>query len=458
MPSPSRPVDGVPSAGPNDAADAPVLGRRDVYYLGHRLTQVLGVVLLSAAVTLNLPAVEAGFFFTLAGLAAAQVLLDAGVTTLLIAHLGRVAPHVRWDQGHLTGSAASLGRVAWLTRFAIGWAVVTAAVAAVVLAPLALWLLGGRAEIVTVPHWRTIAVASMVALGLHQLGAALPTVLEGLGRVATVARFRTGQDVLVYAAAIGCVFAGIGLWSVAALWGVRGLLGLLWSVPLHRRLAAALARPLRWRTRHARAMAPTQWRLAVSWTAGYLGQQTLVPLAYAMLGPVLAGRVGLGFMFTSGLVQLASAWVAARTPEMSRLAGQRRWLAFDALAAHTLRLALASAVAGGVLLGVGVLLLGQLWPALAPRLPALGWLVPLAAAAAVAVVVHAIATALRAGGEEPFMLPTLVIGLLCVPVLALGARLGGAAGLCAAYLVLSGGLGLPWAWWLRRRFHRERAR
>lgn len=424
----------------------------DRYYLLHRAIQVLGAGLLALLATLKLTPVEAGLFFTLGAVLGAQVLLDAGSSTLIITGLGRAMRHARWDAGRLLGPPVTLRRVGWLSRYAIGWGVASALVALLVLMPAALWLLGKRPEIDALPNWQALSLATMVGLALSQLGSAVPIALEGTGQVARVARLRAAQDAVAYAAACAAAMAGHGLASLAVLWGLRGLIGVAWSIGAATPLLAA-GRSRAWR-RHLRSLAPTQWRLAGSWAAGYLSQQTMVPVAYALLGPAAAARLGLAFFCTSGLLMVATAWAAARMPEFARLGAARLWSMFDVRLARVLQASTASAFGGGLLLLAGLLAVQGM--TIATRLPQLLALTLLVAAATASAAIHALATALRACGGEPFLVPTLVGGLLMPPALLVGAWLGGESGLCAAYFALNVVLGVPWAWWLLARQRADR--
>jgi O-antigen/teichoic acid export membrane protein len=234
------------------------------------------------------------------------------------------------------------------------------------------------------------------------------------------------------------------------LWGLRGLIGVAWSLRAMSPLRGA-GRSVAHR-RHQRALWPMQWRLACSWFAGYLSQQTIVPVAYALLGPPPAAQLGLAFFCTNGLLMVAAAWASARMPEFARLAAARRWQDFDALLSRVLRVTVLTCGAG-LLMVVGLWALRTATP-WAERLPAPDWFMLLVLAATASAAINAIATALRACGGDPFFAPTLVGGVLVLPMLAAGARFGDVTGLCVAYLGLCGGLGLPWALWLLRR-HRQ---
>lgn len=422
------------------------------YYLLHRAVQVLGAGLLALLVTLKLQPLEAGLFFTLGSLLAAQVLLDAGSTILLITFLGRATRQVRWREDRLYGSPVVLRRVGWLARYAMGWGVFSAILALLLVMPISLWLLAQRPEIGALPDWRTAVLVTLAGLALNQLGSAVPVVFEGLGQVARVARLRMCQDMVAYTVAATAVLAGHGLWSLAWLWGLRGLIGVAWSLRVMRPLLDAGASVAH--RQHQRALWPMQWRLACSWSAGYLGQQTIVPVAYALLGPPLAARLGLAFFCTNGLLMVAAAWASARMPEFARLAAERRWHDFDALLSRVLRVTVASG-GGGLLMIFGLWALREATP-WAERLPAPDWFMLLVLAAMISAAINAIATALRACGGEPFFAPTLVGGVLVLPVLAMGTQWGGVTGLCAAYLGLCGCIGLPWALWLLVRHRRMR--
>jgi hypothetical protein len=451
-PTPSLPEPLPPPAPPSRRSG-------DRSYLAHRAVQLLGAGALAFGATLWLAPAEAGFYFMLLSLLGAQALLDAGSSTVLLSFVARAMRHLHWAApGQLAGSAAAVARLGDLTRLALAWAVASSALALLLLWPLAVLLLRLRPEGAQIDPGGQITLCTMAALALYQLGAALPLVVEGTGRVSDVARMRTLTDALAYAAALACLLAGHGLWAPATLWSLRGAGQLLWSLAWARRLLGP-ARPrwARWvRWRRARTLAPMQGRLALSWTVGFLGLQTMVPISYALLGPALTGRIGLGLFLTNGVLMLATAAVASRAPELGRLGAERAWGRFDALAAEALRRSLGLAVAGHALALMGVIAAGLLAPDLAARLPAPVWLACLALSSLASTAIQAIATALRACGQEPFLAATLWGAAMLPPALLAGASGWGAAGLCAAHLLLNAGIGLPWALLLRRRFEQTR--
>lgn len=431
-------------------------GSGDRSYLAHRAVQLMGAGGLAFGASLWLPPAETGFFFLMLSLLGAQALLDAGSSTVLLSFVARAMRHLRWvSPDRLEGSVAAITRLGDLARLALGWAVVSSALALIVVLPLSLLLLDMRPEAAQIDPSRHITIATIAALALYQLGTALPLVLEGTGRVTDVARMRALLDLLAYSAAAATLLAGHGLLAPAVLWSLRGGGQLLWSLSRARSVLGP-PRPRRLRWRLARTMAPMQGRLALSWTAGFLGLQTLVPISYALLGPALTGRIGLGLFLTNGVLMLATAPVAARAPELGRLGAQRLWGQFDALAAQALRRSLGLAVLGHGLAFVGVAALGALFADAAARLPALGWLAALALSSLASTAIQAIATALRACGAEPFLAATLWGAALLPPALFVGAGLMDAPGLCLAHLLLNGCIGLPWALQLRRRFQQTR--
>lgn len=435
---------------------APGWRSRDGSYLAQRAVQVAGAGAMALGGSLLLTPVESGLFFLLLSLLGAQALLDAGSSTVLLSFVARTTRSLHWAaDGRLTGSRAACARLAGLMRLAQAWAFASALLAMTVLLPLALGLLGLRTEAAVLEPARHITVATIAALALYQLGAATPLVIEGAGRVADVARMRAIVDALGYLAAGTCLLAGAGLWAPAALWTCRGLGQLAWGRREARALPAATHRRW-WRRRQACSMAPMQWRLTLSWTSGFLAQQSLIPICYALLGPAVTGRIGLGLFLTQGVLMLATAPVAARTPELGRLAAQRHWPDFRALARQGLWQSVRTACLGQAIVLTAVLLTPLFALDIAPRLPAAGWLAALALSSVVSTAIQGIAAALRACGEEPFLALSLVGALVLPPALLLGAHWGGATGLCMAHLVLNAGVGLPWALHIRRGFEATR--
>lgn len=427
---------------------------RDAYSLGYRSAQILGAGALAAFVVRTFDPVSAGLFFTLTSVLGAQALLDFGCSTLVVNFLSHEMVDVQRRGPTLVGSEDALARIGWILRGALVWGGVTAAIALIALDPLAIALVGHRPEVHAVSHWPWIVHATIAGLVLAQAAAPIPLVQDGIGNVAVAARFRFLQECVGYGAALFALLAGAGVWSLAILWLVRAGLGLGFSVSVG---APLLASTPRWRTADLlwrRDIAPVQGRLAASWAAGFLAQQTTVPIAYFVFGPAEAGRVGLALFMTNGIVLVSLGWVSARAPEYGRLIAARSFGELDALVRRATTIASGTAVLGVTAALALIALIQRVYPAYASRLPTLAMLALFGCSGILVTAIGSLATAMRARKIEPLLVVSVLGGLVTPPMLYLSARLAGPVSMAASIFLLQLLVGVPWTLIVYRRVTR----
>jgi hypothetical protein len=430
-----------------------VADRSVLYTLAYRGWQLLAGAVTLALLGRHLSPVEQGVYFTFASLTGLQVLFELGLSVVVAQFASHEMANLRWTAGVLRGDVAAKARLRALVRGSLGWYGAAALLMLGVVAPLGTALMRMRPETAQVLNWPSSWLWLVAATAGLLAVSPLFAVLEGCDRVADVARFRVWHDVLGYGAFWAALVAGAGVAAYPILQLVRLALSAAWLTWETRAVwrdlacnAAAAIAPLDWRGE----VWPMQWRIALSWTSGYFIFQLVNPIAFASLGPVAAGQLGLTLALTGAVTNMAASWLTTRAPEFGQLIAGRRFADLDALFARSLRRALVVAAAGGV--GVlGVVRLLPLWDE--------GWrarfvdpfaatLLALAAVANVAIV--GIATYLRAHKEEPLVVNSVIGALLTPPALYAGAIAAGARGMAVAFALLTGGLGLAWAAWTFR--------
>ena len=289
--------------------------------------------------------------------------------------------------------------------------------------------------------WLLVVIASSLTFQVDPLF----SFLEGCGYVPEVARTRLRQSVAGTVLGWSAFLLHHGLFAPGCFILGQGLAG-GWFLASKRRLLLPLMRhaPGAFRVDWRGEVWPFQWRIAVSWLAGYVTSQLFNPILMNARGPVEAGRMGMSLAVCGTLSSMAVAWMNTKAAPFGRLIARREYAALDRSFFRALWQSVLAAVLGCTAVWLVIFLLGR-WGIRSHGTPLAGRLlapVPLAMllfGTLANIVVFAEALYLRAHKQEKFMLNSIAGAVYIAPVAYLLGRWsnphGGAWGIAAAYAV-----------------------
>lgn len=392
-----------------------------------------------------------GYFFTFSSLLLLQVFLEVGFGVVLLQFVSHEWAFLRFGpRGQIEGSPAAAARLASLVRLGVRWYAVVALALFIVLGTGGhLFFASSSATGVAwvTPWWLLVTAQACSTLIVPQ-----SAFLEGSGQVALNQRNLLVANVCAGLAAGTALLAGGGLYALVLLVGVRAAVAHALILP------AAFPFLRLWRLRSAddrigwaRQFWPLQWRIGLSWMAGFLMFQSFTPAAFWVQGPGAAGQVGVMVQAFNAVNQLGSCWLTAVQPRMGHLAARANLVVLRALVRDILRRSFATAL----LLAVGAFSLVAGLQHFMPRYGArFGDLVAIGAFLAVAVslqLANVETAAVRFRKREPFVLASLASA---ATVMASNLLLGyafGARGMAFGFAAVIFLMTLPWVHRLFRR-------
>jgi O-antigen/teichoic acid export membrane protein len=395
-----------------------------------------------------------GYHYTFLSLAALQVFAEMGLGQVITQFASHEWARLRFDEtGGIAGDPDARSRLAGLARFAFRWYAVGGALLGVLMAVAGTVYFSRTAD--DGVAWRGPWLLLCAGIGARLCLLPAWALLEGCHQVAAAHRYRVLETAAgSFALWVGIV-GGAGLWATAAGLGAGALAAVAATVArrrsFFRSLRAAPAGPrLDWRAE----IWPMQWRIALSWLAGYLAFSTFTPILFHVRGPEMAGRLGMTWNLIAALTSVAAAWGVARAPAFGGLIAEARFRELDRQLARLLAATILTAVLGAGAIGGAVLALQDLHPGLAARL-----LDPLPTAlfllgAVVNVSTYPLSVYLRAHKREPYVIPSAISGIAIVLGSLLLAPRYGAAGMAAGYLATVAVM-TPVAVWIWHRCRRE---
>ncbi|MFO0807408.1 MAG: hypothetical protein U0746_02160 [Gemmataceae bacterium] len=389
----------------------------------------------------SLDKAEQGVYYSFANLLGLQVFFDLGIGTVLVQFVSHERAGLEWnDAGQLIGDPTAKGRMAAVLRLAIKWYGVAAMLVALMVVPAG-WYFFATSEGADRIAWQVPWVLAVLASAGTMAVMPFQVLPTGCGLVAETARLQIWQTAATYLAAWTTFALGGKLLAIPAA-SFASLAVCIAGLRGPGRLRSCLADLLHTPTpAHAiswwREIWPFQWRIALSWLSGYFIFQLFVPVLFRYRGAVVAGQMGMSLSLLTSLGQTAMSWVNTKMPEAGRLIARREFAALDALflPAALRSVGFVVLTSSGLVGVVGVLQYIGRWPG--DRFLPVYLLGVLAVVTIVNQIVFAEAAYLRAHKQEPFLLLSIVAGVL----IALGTyflgRAYGAAGILSAYFAVS---------------------
>lgn len=362
---------------PADASESPGVGsmlqrggvdRAVVFAVLLRGWQFIGGSISSLLIALIFTKNQQGFYYVFGNLLAIQAFFELGLNIVVV----NVASH-EWSklrmsaEGAIEGDPDARSRLISLGQLIFRWYAVAAVGFILVAGVLGLWFFSRRPDQTVV--WREPWCWLAVSTGLLLWTLPFNALLEGCNRVASVNRFRLVQAIIGNLVVWTVLFAGGGLWAVAASSWARLLCELAFLLVGYRRFFAPFfQRPSGPRISWRSEIWPMQWRLAIAGVVGYFALNLFAPVMFDYHGAAVAGRMGMTWTLLSVLQAAALAWVHTRTPAMGRLVAERRYAELNELFTRLSKISWMLMALGGAAFWIGLHVLAAVWPALAGRL------------------------------------------------------------------------------------------
>jgi O-antigen/teichoic acid export membrane protein len=406
---------------------------------------------------------EQGYYYTFYSLVALQVVFELGFSFVVL----QLAAHERAQltflpRGRIEGDAVAHSRLASVLQKSIRWYSVAGVLMAAVLVPAGMYFFKSHqvagVQIAWKTPWFLLVFATMLAFQIDPVF----SFLEGCGFVREVAHRRLVQAILGSALAWTAMMLHHGLYAPALIIFGQVVVGLAFMFSgTHKPLLRGLfTYPVRghavgWRSE----IWPFQWRIAVSWLAGYFIYQIFSPVVFAYQGPVAAGQMGMSMSIASAVGSVGLAWMSTKASPFGALVARGEFRELDRIFFKTLWQSTVIIMLGAAALLAVYIVAAPYYPKMALRiLPP--WVLGLLLLNSIMNhVVCSQALYLRAHKQEPFYVQALISAVLigvCTVVLG---KYYGANAVVVGVFVQGILFGVPYATYIfvtkRKLWHRN---
>ncbi|MGV8935114.1 MAG: hypothetical protein ACOH1I_10845 [Gallionellaceae bacterium] len=420
--------------------------------------QIIAGGVMVLLIPLWLGKVEQGYYYTFSSLLALQIFFELGMNQVIIQLVSHDFAHVSVsDSAALKGDAIRLDRLASLVVLLRRWYAIAASLFFVIVSACGAWFFSTKGDLPISDWGGAWLMLTLVTAANLYLSAAL-TVLEGCGEVAGVARMRLVQSMCGNSLMWIALALGAGLWAMPLVLMVAAAYTSYWlringsTIERLRRHFAESANNIKinWRA----DIFPFQWRIAVSWISGYFIFQLFTPLAFARLGAVEAGRLGITMAVFTALLTVGMSWINAKLPAFAAHVSRNERVSLNMLFNSVVKRSIAFTLFATLTIIAIVMVMNSLDIAAVHRFASLPVVICLAIVTLVNCFIFAAAAYMRAHKEEPMMLVSVATGLATLTAAAVGSMYG-VFTMMFLYAMINVCVALPWTIYIFMPYYRR---
>lgn len=396
---------------------------------------------------------EQGYYYTFGSIIAIQVFFELGLTSIITQYVAHEAVHVVITEQTVTGDRKYQSRLASLLRFCIKWYTI---ISFILLAALIVvgFIFFSRYNTQNDISWQYPWVLLSFATAIKLFQSPLTSYITGVGKVKEMNAMMFYQQISIPTVTWLCLIFNLKLYAL----GISVIVScVVWMLYMYRKDISVIFRQM-WnvvvveRVGYMKEIFPMQWRIAISWISGYFIFQLFNPVLFATDGPIVAGQMGMTLQVLNGIQAFSISWFSTKVPLMSGLIELRKYEELDSSFNKTMKqmifvclmLILCMFVFFTILwntnLSLGDSLVSNRFLGLVP-------LSMLSLCMFLNVIVNAWATYLRCHKKEPFLLNSIVSGLLCCLSTIFIGRVYGLYGIVIGYTLICIMM-FPWGYWI----------
>ncbi len=414
-----------------------------------RLIQALGSIGNLFLISLFLTKEEQGYFYTFTSLVAVQVFFELGLNSIIIQYTAHEVAHLKYTkEDFFFGSDIHLSRLSSMLHFCIKVFSILSIILLIILNIIGYIFFNHYSLANTDINWSSPWILLTLSTSLLLFINPILGFLQGLGRVKETSKILLYQQIITLVTTSIVLVCKGGLWTL----GIANLLSVIFVISYlffseNLIILKNIYNKINiWRIKYKKEILPYQYKIALSWISGYLIFQLFNPVIFAYDGPIIAGKMGLTIAAFNGISVLGMSWISTKVPLFSSLIALKNNQLLD----DTFKKSLSQLLVITFILIISfllfVILLNVLNIQLVSRFLPFTYLCLFAIITLVNQLIFSWATYLRCHKQEPYLINSIVGGLLTATSTLLFGKYFGYKGIVMGYFVLTVFLGLPWAY------------
>lgn len=424
------------------------------YSSAARMFQAFAGVISVFIIATFLSGPEQGYYFTFNSILAIQVFFELGFTGIMTQYVAHEVVHLGLNEKcFYEGEEKYKSRLAYLVRFCLKWYSVISILFLVVIIIIGLVYFGRYASPSDSINWKAPWYLLSFSTAIKLLQSPFTAIYTGLGKVKEMNKITFYQQLIIPISQWTLFACGLKLYVV----GISSLLGVIvWWVyvmrsGLWRILFNLLKEKVTETISYMKEIFPYQWKVALSWVSGYFIFQLFNPVLFATEGAVVAGQMGMTVQVLSSIQNFALSWQNTKIPKYCGLIELKKYNELDSLFNRTMKQMMGVCLAilfffyaFIVCLRLTRLSLGDtvFGDRFLPYLPMILMIIPVISN----MYITSWATYLRCHKQEPFLINSVVMGVLCCLSTLIFGKYYGIYGITTGYCALTVLVALPWSY------------
>jgi O-antigen/teichoic acid export membrane protein len=416
-----------------------------VFTIIARSIQALSGLLNIFLISLFLTKEEQGYYYTFGSIAALQIFFELGLNNIIIQYTAHEYAIIKLENINCN---IHKSRLSSLLRFCIKYFSIFSFILLFVLLFFGNYFFNhfssNNLKINWIGPWFVLSLGTALLLFLNPLLA----LFEGIGLVKTIAKVKVIQQLSIILMSAFILYNKGGLWSLGFSSMISSLVVIIFlMLSKYRNILLNIYKDLdEWKINYWQEIFPFQYKIALSWISGYFIFQLFNPVLFANEGPIIAGQMGMSIAVLNGIAALSMSWIITKVPLFSELIAKREFDNLDIIFNRTVKQMMFIGVSIIILFIITIYLLEFYNFHFADKLLSINYLILLSMVTMVNQLVFSWATYLRCHKKEPFLINSIVGGLLMsFSTIYLG-NIYGINGVVYGYTVLTLFIGLPWAY------------
>ncbi len=426
------------------------------YSSAARIFQAFAGVVSVFVIATFLSSPEQGYFFTFNSILAIQIFFELGFTGIMTQYVAHEAVHLNLNNAnYYEGEERYKSRLAYLVRFCLKWYSLIALLFLIVIIVVGLAYFGRYASPNDNVNWYAPWFLLSFSTAIKLFQSPFTAIFTGLGKVKEMNKITFYQQLIIPISQWVLFACGLKLFVV----GISSLFGvIIWwfyvfKTGLWRILFNLLKEKITDTISYMKEIFPYQWKIALSWISGYFIFQFFNPVLFATEGAVIAGQMGMTVQVLSAIQGFALSWQNTKIPRYCGFIEMKQFDELDYLFNKTLRQMMSVCIAILVVFYLLIIILRTTRFSIGETVFADRFLdyIPMVLMTVPVIVnqyVSSWATYLRCHKQEPYLVSSVVMGVLCcLSTLILGEYYG-LYGITIGYATLCVFLSLPWSYYI----------
>lgn len=354
---------------------------------------------------------QQGYWYTFGSIAGLTVFADLGFTSIMTQYAAHEYTYLNFNKksGEFVGRADSIERMSSLFKFVVRWIWKVLLIAFIIILVLGILMFSNNEDGV---KWQIPWILYTLASVFNFASQIMLSFYEGCDQFATTQRIRTVASSVHCITAIALLICGAGLYALSIPLFLKGTIVFKC---LDNKFGASIRQmihcEIKCRIAWTKEFVPLLGKYAVSWVSGYFASQIYSPLTFALFGSVVAGKVGYSLSIVQAIYTVANVWSLISMPKYNMAVEKREWKQMDELLKRNIVYSILVYV-----IGIGALFASRLIPVISniiwTRILSIESILILSLAYCLSLVAYAMAVYLRAHKKEPFMVVSILSGII----------------------------------------------